>query len=338
MSRTKTGGMQKGYKYTKKRFWYNNGEVETLIFESDNVPDGYVRGRLKTGRSWNKGLTKYTNPSVAKISESNRLSGDDYSGTRYDYLLEKFSGNTEFIDYYNTHLCTECLVQFNISWDDLHILIDMLGLELPQQHTITLKDYIFDDEFRKRQSNILKGKNTWSKGRKRTLTEINHQKQSWNKRTEAQHKEAKYKEYLTKKANGTLGRHKTKDEQELEKILVEYFGDEDVQYNYFDKERYPFKCDFYIKSKELFIELHAGWEHQEHPFNSNNKEDLFLLEELKLKSLDSDYYKNVIYQWTDLDLRKVETAKKNNLNYIVGYSVEEVCNELFKNKNNNSAS
>ena len=30
-------------------------------------------------------------------------------------------------------------------------------------------DYIFDDEFKKHHSTVLKGKNTWSKGRKRSI-------------------------------------------------------------------------------------------------------------------------------------------------------------------------
>lgn len=338
MSGVKTGGMQKGYKYNKKRLWYNDGNVETLIFEGEHLPEGYVRGRLKTGRTWNRGLTKYNNDTIAKISENKRYNGDNYSGNRYDYLVEKFSNNIEFINYYNSHLCKECLTQFNISWDDLHIIIDMLGLEAPHQHTISLKDYIFDNNYKERHSNILKGKNTWSKGRKRTSIEIEHQKESWNKRTESQHKEAKFKEYLTRKSNGTLGYHKTKDEQILEEILIEHFGEGNIKYNYFDKERYPFKCDFYVVSEDLFIELHAGWEHQFHPFNSDNEDDLTLLEEFKLKSVGNDYYKNVIYQWTDLDVRKLTTFKNNNLNYIIGYSVEEVCNELFKDKINNKTS
>ena len=335
MSRVKTGGMQKGYKYSKKRLWYNNGTIETLLFEDDTIPTGYVRGRLKTGKTWNKGLTKYTNSSMAKVSEKMKRKGDEYFGTRYDYLVNRFFNNNEFIEYYKSHLCYECLTQFNISWDDLHIIIDLLGLESPQQHIISLKDYIYDDKYKKRHSDTLKGKNTWSKGKKRSLSEIERQKISWSKRTNEQHKEAKYKEYLTRKANNTLGQHKTHDELLLEKILIEYFGNENVIYNYYDKERYPFKCDFYIVPEDLFIELHAGWEHQSHPFNNDNENDVALLEELKLKSINSDYYKNVIYQWTELDVKKLNTFKNNKLNYIIGYSVEEVCDELFKNKIDN---
>jgi hypothetical protein len=127
--------------------------------------------------------------------------------------------------------------------------------------------------------------------------------------------------------------HKTSDEKELESILFGFFGEDNVKYNYFDKDRYPFKCDFYIPSEDLFIELHAGWEHQGHPFDNSNLEDISILEEIKSKQNKSEYYSNVIYQWTELDVRKLNTFKENNLNYIIGYSVGEIY-EILKDKFN----
>ena len=333
MGRTKTGGMLKGYKYTKKRCWYNNGIQETLIFEGDKIPSGYKKGRLKTGNCWNKGLTKYTNNSLAKMSESKRIAPDSYSGTRTDYIKETFTNNDYFIKYWKNHTCKECVDEFNITWDDLHLIIEILNLESPKEHKKILKDYIFDDEFKKHHSTVLKGKNTWSKGRKRTCEEIEKQKQTWKEKTPEQIAVSKQKEYNTRKNNNTLGYHKTVDEEKLEKLLISTFGKSDVEYNYFDVERYPYKCDFYIKSLDLFIELHAGWEHQGHAFDKNSEDDLVVLEELKEKSLKSKYYSNVIYQWTELDVRKLETFLRNNLNFIVGYSVEEIY-EIIKDKIN----
>ena len=37
------------------------------------------------------------------------------------------------------------------------------------------------------------------------------------------------------------------------------------------------------------------------------------------KSKNSNYYKNAIYTWTDLDVRKLNTFKSNNLNYEIIY-------------------
>lgn len=331
MGRKKTGGMQKGFKYTRKKFWYNDGENETQIFEGDAIPEGYERGRLKTGKAWNIGLTKYDNPSVAKMAQKCSKFETDYAGTRIEYLDERFKNSEEFISFWNEHTCTECVEYFKIYWEDLHILIEKFNLESPQEHRRILKDYIFDEEWRQHQSARLKGKNTWSKGKVVTRDAIEKQKATYAKRTEEQKAASKQKEYETRKKNGTLGFHKTEDERKLEQILKDRFGSDNIVYNYFDKERYPFKCDFYIPSEDLFIELHAGWEHQGHPFDKDNKEDLLLLETLKNKCNKSDYYTNVIYQWTDLDVKKLNTFKDNNLNYIIGYSVDEI-NEILKNK------
>ena len=88
---------------------------------------------------------------------------------------------------------------------------------------------------------------------------------------------------------------------------------------YFDKEQYPFRCDFYIKSEDLFIEVHGNWTHGGRPFDPQDIECQKQLAEWEEKAKTSNYYKNAIYTWTDLDVRKVETAKQNNLNFEVIY-------------------
>jgi len=129
------------------------------------------------------------------------------------------------------------------------------------------------------------------------------------------------KRYNTQKENGTLGINQdTKAEIEYYNYLLSIYDRDDIVHPYIDKTRYPFKCDFYIKSEDLFIEVHANWTHGGHPFDPMNLDDIYKLENWKEKSKTSDYYKNAIYQWTDLDVRKVETARKNNLNFIVVYS------------------
>ena len=70
--------------------------------------------------------------------------------------------------------------------------------------------------------------------------------------------------------NGTLGNHKTLVEKAVEELLVERFGSDDVKYQYFDKDRYPFHCDFYVKSLDLFIEVNGFWMHGNIPYISGN--------------------------------------------------------------------
>ncbi len=65
--------------------------------------------------------------------------------------------------------------------------------------------------------------------------------------------EAKQKEYITKKANGTM--NSSKPEELFYKELCEIYGEADVVHGYSIDPRYPFNCDFYIKSQDLFIEL-----------------------------------------------------------------------------------
>lgn len=65
----------------------------------------------------------------------------------------------------------------------------------------------------------------------------------------------KNKEYETKRENGTF--NTSKPEDGYYSYLAEKYGADDVIRQYKD-ERYPFACDFYVKSKDLFIELNLS--------------------------------------------------------------------------------
>ena len=100
--------------------------------------------------------------------------------------------------------------------------------------------------------------------------------------------------------------------------LCKQYGEDNVIRQYRD-ERYPFVCDFYIPSEDLFIEYNGSWTHGEHPFDPMNLDDISTLEAWQEKVIDHPYYQNAIYTWTDLDVRKQRIAKENNLNYVVIY-------------------
>lgn len=121
--------------------------------------------------------------------------------------------------------------------------------------------------------------------------------------------------YNTRKKNGTLGMYETSLEKEYYDMLCDTYGSEDVFKQYYDAERYPFKCDFYIKSEDKFIELNGFFTHGDHPFNIDDDDDVKLLSELKSKADAGDKWaKAIIYTWTDLDVRKRKIAIQNNLN------------------------
>lgn len=143
------------------------------------------------------------------------------------------------------------------------------------------------------------------------------------------------------KHNKTMIKNKTynrpsKSEDECYNLLLTKFSKNDIERPYMN-DKYPFKCDFYIKSIDLYIECHFSQFHQQKPFDKNNKQDLIKLLCLQLKSLKLRKNKNIknqydfmIYTWTDLDPRKLQTFKKNNLNYKIFYN-EEDFNEWFDN-------
>ena len=86
---------------------------------------------------------------------------------------------------------------------------------------------------------------------------------------------------------------------------------------------YPYRCDFYVEDKDLYIEYNGTWTHGNHMFDINNENDLKLLNIWKEKSINHKYYNTAIYVWTILDLEKYNIAKQNNLNYLIFYSLKE---------------
>ena len=131
------------------------------------------------------------------------------------------------------------------------------------------------------------------------------------------------KRYQTMLKNGTLGQFKTNLERKVEKELIDQYGEEHVHYQYYDKERYPFKCDFYVDSVDLFVEVNGWWHHGPHPYAPNSIDDEDLLNYLKWYAEthpDKKQYKEAIRIWTEYDPLKMKTAKENNLNYLTIYN------------------
>lgn len=125
------------------------------------------------------------------------------------------------------------------------------------------------------------------------------------------------KSWVTKSKNGTF--NTSKPEESLYRLLCDKFGTNNVIRQYMDKDRYPFCCDFYIVSLDLFIELNANWTHGGHWFDESNPLDLDRLAILQqcAKLRGSRFYRQAIYIWTCRDLLKKRTAEANCLNYLV---------------------
>lgn len=118
----------------------------------------------------------------------------------------------------------------------------------------------------------------------------------------------------TKYKNGTFNISHSEDSLYL--LLCNIFGTNNVARQY-SSDEYPFACDFYIKSRNMYIELNASWTHGGHWFDSNSNEDIKMLELWTSKAVASDYYANAVHVWTERDVRKRNTARNNHLNYVV---------------------
>ena len=143
--------------------------------------------------------------------------------------------------------------------------------------------------------------------------------------------EANEKRFKTQKNNGSL--NASKEELYIfEKLKTKF----DIEYHYKDKERYPFICDFYIPSLDLFIEYQGSMFHNKRPY-LGTANDLQEIEEIKQKSekrkqitgKNKSRYDSLIETWTIRDVKKREIAKQNNLNYLEFFNLKEF-NEWYE--------
>lgn len=131
------------------------------------------------------------------------------------------------------------------------------------------------------------------------------------------------KTYKTHKEKNSFNSSQIQDD--TYNYLISKFGLENV-FNEYRDERYPFNCDFYIKSLDLFIELNLHWTHGKHPYDEElDKETLNKWLE---KAKTSKFYKQAIQTWTIRDVKKIQTAAVNKLNYLLVYNINELYNYI----------
>lgn len=122
-------------------------------------------------------------------------------------------------------------------------------------------------------------------------------------------------EYITKKKNNSFNSSKTEAESFV-RIKAKY-PDVVAQYK---SDSYPFNCDFYIPSLDLYIECNYHWTHGGKPYNEDScKEQLELW-----KNKHSKFYDNAIQTWTIRDVIKRQTAQERNLHFIEFWNIKEL--------------
>lgn len=123
--------------------------------------------------------------------------------------------------------------------------------------------------------------------------------------------EIREKIYKTKLEHGTSNTSSVEDA--VYDGLVNIYGTDDVCRQY-KCERYPFPCDFYITSRDMFIEVNGSWVHGG-KWYSGSSEDVSLLEAWRSKK--TEYYNKAIATWSERDVKKRICAKNHCLNYVV---------------------
>lgn len=103
-------------------------------------------------------------------------------------------------------------------------------------------------------------------------------------------------------------------EDNLYELLCMCFDKSDIERQYISEE-YPFACDFYIKSRNMYIELNASWTHGCHWYDVSSNNDVRVVTEWRNKN--TAYYDNAISTWTQRDVEKRCLAGIHNLNYVV---------------------
>jgi len=285
--------------------------------------------------NWGRGQSRKTNLTESdKLAIINFYKDNNIKSTCSKFHLKEKHLYEIFVEYNITKHTQEektAIMLKNLK----QTMIDKFGVDNPTKDKATLQkikntclekygvnSYTKTSEYKVKASETCLqkyGAKSYSASHKRK-TELKANAQSWLA-----------KKYKTQKLNKTFNTSKL--EAEVYRLLQEKYGSTDVIWHYSTDTRYPFECDFYIKSLDLFIELNITWTHGGMPFNPESdicKKQLAVWSE---KALTSKYYTNAIYTWTDLDIRKQTKALTNKLNYKVFYSKNNILSWIKKEEN-----
>ncbi|WP_354261327.1 hypothetical protein [Arthrobacter sp. OAP107] len=114
-----------------------------------------------------------------------------------------------------------------------------------------------------------------------------------------------------KRANNSFGTSAA--EEALYVALIRHFGKRDVLRQHVDP-RYPYRCDFFIPSRDLFIELNGMWTHGGHWFDHTDLHDLQVVRNWRAKT--AAFYKIAVREWCQRDTAKRNAAGAAGLKYV----------------------
>lgn len=289
--------------------YYTNGINEKRIPLDQDPPEGWYPGRLKSCVT-TKGCFWINNGIEEQFLSKDKQIPDGWTKGR---IIEKFNSKQQAQTLRDKHFhhYTDGVNDFFIAEGDP--IPDNLVKGRPEM----------SKEWKEKISNSHKGlTHTEESKRKISQNSNNNRPKAYKTIIEKYGSFSEYyrlkleKDYETKRKNKSF--NTSKPEIELYNSLCEQYGKDNVLRNY-KCERYPYYCDFYIPSEDKFIELNLHWTHGLKPYDKN---DEFCQNQLKVwqeKAKTSQFYQEAINTWTIRDVRKLETAKNNNLNYEVIY-------------------
>lgn len=263
-------------------------------------------GNRNTFLNYNDGYSKHccykcSNSDPDKILKIEKINIEKY-GVKHNWSSKdpKLNGRKTRKERYGVE---SCLSSKDPKLNGKLTMLKKYGFKYYAQTEDSKKLWNNKDWVNKRESNRLKTLQNKYNGRS-PIVDLNIQKNRFN----------------TMRKNKTFNSSKVEIEVNI-KLKSIY---SDVKYIYKDDARYPFNCDFYIPSKDLFIELNFHWTHGKEPFDKNNPRHIEILNKWKEKSIKSNFYKTAINIWTIRDPLKLKTFQENCLNYKIFYNKKDL--------------
>ena len=293
-----------------KKTYYTNGINEKRFLPDDPIPLGWYKGRLKSPVT-TKDHIWINNGKEEKFIHKNETIPSEWSkGRLKSHLNIEKARQTKLEKGYKHY--TDGINDFIFGKDAIipcHLI--------PGRPKMT-------EESKNKLSIAHKGlHHTEESKRKISAHSNNNRKKAFQTIIKIYGSLDVYYAQLHSKGNKSKLRNNTfntsKPEIEMYNQLCECYGKDNVLRHYKDNNRYPFYCDFYIKPLDKFIELNLHWTHGFQPFIESDDFCQKQLEIWQEKAKTSQFYKNAIYTWTVLDVKKQRIAKENNLNYEVIY-------------------
>lgn len=296
-----------------KSKWYNNWQVEILVTDKKEIPEGFEPGRLKRNL----------------IELLNRISKQDV----FNYYVIENHNFPDTADYFNVTrgMLWSVLHHYNIHKDpkaraknntyrrtaeQIRAVAEKSSATQKQSWAArTGAEKTAWSELQKKSHASNEVRTNMSESQKRAAAAMSEdRKNEINQRRIATLKKLWQEDgaELLQQRNDTAKANRATRKQLCRSALEQRVYDAlkvmypDLQYDY-KSEQYPYFVDFYIPSLDLYIELQGHPSHGRIPYNKDNKE-----------SLEEAY--NMYGEWlkvyTQVDPEKYSYAVKNKLTYI----------------------